>query len=106
MISTSPDWTRRKLKSRSPTAISVSPSRNRRGGPDTNWPISAICAASSVGKAIVRSSGSAIAHSPSLSFPIVSFRDADPHLVQVPQQVGGVLVDAVSARTLQLLLAV
>src|SRR5712691_3895758 len=60
MISTSPDLTTRNLKSRSPTAISVCPSRYRRGAPAAKPPSSTIWASSSVGKATDWRVGSAM----------------------------------------------
>src|SRR5438128_6694778 len=60
MIATSPDLTTRNLKSRSPTAISVCPSRYLRGGSAAKPPSSAIWASSSVGKATDWRVGSAM----------------------------------------------
>src|SRR5713226_8087505 len=60
MISTSPELTTRNLKSCAPTAMSVCPSRYRRGGSAAKLPSSTNWASSSVGKATVWRVGSAM----------------------------------------------
>src|SRR5205807_1927943 len=82
MIATSPDLTTRNLKTPSPTAMSVCPSRYEWGGPAAKPPSSTIWASSSVGKATDWRVGSAMPPSSRLQErPLLKLHERLPELL-------------------------